>query len=161
MKPLVIFFIAVACATNSFAQLKMEPPVKELIMMKDGKMWLVKRMDSTMTMKNGIKLLTDGTVQMQDGRTITLNDNDCMNLDGHMVGMNEKATANVLMKSGRMWKVMKIENNTILDNGTTVRDDGTVSTKNGNMVVLRNGEWADIAENNTLTTYKISASIEN
>ncbi|MDB5282205.1 MAG: hypothetical protein JWO06_1280 [Bacteroidota bacterium] len=55
--------------------------------MVDGKMMLMKNgswtaMTSDVTMGNGTKVKTDGTVVMKDGKTKTLKNGDCVKPDG-------------------------------------------------------------------------------
>ncbi len=57
------------------------------VMMKDGKMWMVKGskttvLDHTMTMDNGTKVMGDGTYTKKDGTKMTLKEGEHMDMTG-------------------------------------------------------------------------------
>jgi hypothetical protein len=68
---------------------------KDHVMMKDGKMMVMKggkssTMDKEMTMSNGTKVMTDGTVIKKDGSKMTLKEGDHVYMDGTVkVKMND------------------------------------------------------------------------
>ncbi len=77
--------------------------MKDCVMMKDGKMMVMKggntmAMTKTMTMKNGTMVTTNGTVKMKDGKTKMLKDGDCVNMDGMMSKMDMDDDMNMDMK---------------------------------------------------------------
>jgi hypothetical protein len=61
------------------------------MMMKDGQDMA---MDKDMTMENGVKVMTDGTVIKKNGKKKTMKDGDMMTMDGKMKrgGMKEGET---------------------------------------------------------------------
>jgi hypothetical protein len=61
------------------------------VMMKDGKMMMMKEgkatgpMDSEMSMSNGTTVMADGTVKMKDGKAMHMRDGQMMMMDGKMM----------------------------------------------------------------------------
>jgi hypothetical protein len=67
--------------------------MKDCVMMKDGKMWVMKggktmEMSKEMTLANGTKVMTDGTVTMKDGKTMMMKDGESMMMNGKMKKMD-------------------------------------------------------------------------
>ena len=67
---------------------------KDCVMMMDGKMMMAKNGDTTamqndIKMSNGTMVTTDGMCKMKDGKTIEMQEGDCMCVDGKM--MKKKA----------------------------------------------------------------------
>src|SRR5262245_42976665 len=60
------------------------------VMMKDGKMMMMKAgqasgpMDKEMTMSNGTKVKSDGSMTMKDGKTMMMKNGQMMTMDGKM-----------------------------------------------------------------------------
>ncbi len=74
---------------------KMENEMKDCVMMKDGKMMVMKgsdhmMMEKEMTMTNGTMVMTDGTIKMKDGTTKMMKENECIYMDGKMGKMHHK-----------------------------------------------------------------------
>ncbi len=64
--------------------------MKDHLMMKDGKMMVMKEgksmmMKEEMTLKDGTKVMMDGTVMMKDGKKMMMKDNDMIMMDGKMM----------------------------------------------------------------------------
>ena len=62
----------------------------DCVMMKDGKMMIMKdgksmMMDKTMTMTNGTKVMADGKVMMADGKTAMMKDGEMISMEGKMM----------------------------------------------------------------------------
>ncbi|MGB4775244.1 MAG: DUF6799 domain-containing protein [Daejeonella sp.] len=53
----------------------------KMMVIKDGKTTL---MEETLTLNNGTKVKTDGTVELADGKTFKLTDGDHMDMDGKL-----------------------------------------------------------------------------
>ena len=71
---------------------KMDHKMKDCVMMKDGKMMVMKggktmAMDQSVTMSNGTTVMPDGSVKMKDGTTKMLKDGDYVYMNGKMSGM--------------------------------------------------------------------------
>ena len=69
---------------------------KDCVMMKDGKMFVLKdgqktMMDANITMPNGTMVMKDGTLMMKDGSTKMMNEGDSMDKDGNMMKRMQKA----------------------------------------------------------------------
>ena len=65
---------------------------KDCVMMKDGKMMVMKNgqtigMDKDMTMSNGTMVMKDGSVKMKDGTTMMMKEGDCIYMNGKMSKM--------------------------------------------------------------------------
>jgi hypothetical protein len=104
MKKLLIVSAVILMSTGSiFAQDDMskkahhteqaDKKMKDCIMMKDGKMWVMKggktmEMTKDMTLSNGSKVMTDGTVKMKDGKTMMMKDGESMMMNGKMKKMD-------------------------------------------------------------------------
>ena len=64
--------------------------MKDCIGMKDGKMWMRKDgkttpMEKDVTMKDGMKITTDGHYTMKDGKTGVLKNGECIDKDGKIM----------------------------------------------------------------------------
>ena len=102
----MILAVAFTLGTGVYAQEKKETKpakmehsgMKDCVMMKDGKMMVMKggktgMMDKDMTMKNGATVMKDGTVKMKDGKTMMMKEGDMMDMSGKMEKMKtEKPT---------------------------------------------------------------------
>ncbi|WP_316753032.1 DUF6799 domain-containing protein [Pedobacter gandavensis] len=76
---------------------------KDHIMMKDGKMWVMKNgvhkeMKQPMTLENGTMVMTDGTVKMKDGTTMMMKNGNSINMMGKMMPMKMKNSKGHTMK---------------------------------------------------------------
>jgi hypothetical protein len=74
----------------------MEHKMKDCVMMKDGKMMVMKGgntmdMSQDMTLTNGTTVATDGTVKMKNGKTMKMKDGDAMYMNGKMEKMKMKS----------------------------------------------------------------------
>ncbi len=74
---------------------KMHHKMKDCVMMKDGKMVVMKggqtmAMDQDMTMSDGTVVTKDGTVKKSGGETLTLKDGQCVFMNGKIVDMKMK-----------------------------------------------------------------------
>jgi hypothetical protein len=70
--------------------------MKDCVMMKDGKMMVMKDgsttdMSEDMTLGNGATVMTDGTVKMKNGKTMKMKDGDAMSMNGKMEKMKMKS----------------------------------------------------------------------
>jgi hypothetical protein len=73
----------------------MKHPMKDCVMMKDGKMWVMKggktmEMTQTMTMTNGTTVMADGSVKTKEGKTMMMKDGESMSMNGKMKKMMKK-----------------------------------------------------------------------
>ncbi len=71
----------------------MHHDMKDCVMMKDGKMWMMKGgktmpMTSEMKMSNGNTVTTNGEVMMADGNKMMMKNGDCMDMHGMMMPSN-------------------------------------------------------------------------
>lgn len=142
MKALFVLFITVAIATSAFAQ-------KDCVMMKDGKMWVMKNMTSTMNCKNGSTVMANGTVKDKAGKTTMMKNGDCVCTDGSTMkmDMNSKAMDCMFMKDGKMMTMMAMDKSMTMKNGSSVMADGTVKTKDGKASKMANGDCMDMDGN--------------
>ncbi len=92
IKTLVVAVIGLSFISTGFAGDK----TKDYVHMQDGKMMMMKdgqdmAMDKDMTMENGVKVMTDGTVIKKNGKKKTMKEGDMMTMDGKMTkgGMKE------------------------------------------------------------------------
>lgn len=104
MKKLLIVSAVILLSTGSIFAQDMEgkkhhteqtgqKKMKDCIMMKDGKMWVMKggktmEMSKDMTLANGTMVMTDGTVKMKDGKTMMMKDGESMMMNGKMKKMD-------------------------------------------------------------------------
>ena len=97
MKKIFVFLFISLLGTGAFAQndkkidkmdkMKSEKTMKDCVMMKDGKMMVMKNgktmeMDKDMAMSNGTMVMKDGTVKMKDGKTMMMKNGDHMYMNG-------------------------------------------------------------------------------
>ena len=92
MKKLVILLTALIFSASVHAQDTTKTQMKEYIMMMNGKMMVMKHgmtmdLKSDTTLKNGTKVMTDGTVKTKDGKTMTLKEGECIYGDGKIKEM--------------------------------------------------------------------------
>ncbi|WP_162996872.1 DUF6799 domain-containing protein [Mucilaginibacter kameinonensis] len=85
MRKLLMALMALLFSAGVMAQTHMK--MKDGVMMKDGKMMVMKEgktmmMDKDMTMSNGTMVMTDGMVKMKDGKSMMLKNGQCVNMDG-------------------------------------------------------------------------------
>jgi hypothetical protein len=94
-----IKLLAVAILTLSFVSTGFTADdkvmMKDHIMMKDGKVMMIKAgksmpLDKELTLTNGSKVTVDGTVTMKDGTKMMMKDGDMMTMDGEMVKHDSK-----------------------------------------------------------------------
>jgi hypothetical protein len=96
-KLLIVSAVMLMCTGTMFAQ---EPQTKkthteqgmkkDCLKMKDGKMWMMKdgqtsEMMQDMTLSNGTKVMTNGTVMTKDGKTMMLKDGEGVGMNGKMM----------------------------------------------------------------------------
>jgi hypothetical protein len=82
-------------ATKQEHMSKMNKPMKDCVMMKDGKMWTMKdgktmEMTQATTMSNGTTVMADGSVKTKAGKTMMMKDGECMYMNGKMKKMMKK-----------------------------------------------------------------------
>src|SRR5437879_5131020 len=70
-------------------QMKITEPKEDGLMMKDGKVWIMKQGKGTvlhkeMTLSNGTKVKADGSVVMKDGSQTALREGDHIHMDGRL-----------------------------------------------------------------------------
>ncbi|MEO6567816.1 MAG: DUF6799 domain-containing protein, partial [Opitutaceae bacterium] len=127
------------------------------VIMKDGKVMATKDGNSTalmdaMTLDNGAKVMTDGTVVMKDGTKTMMKNGDVVAKDGTITKSDDmpldvkmKEEGGVMMKDGKMMAVKDGKTSALIEsltmhNGAKVMTDGTVTTKDGTKTVMRNGD---------------------
>ena len=89
MKKILLLFALGIMAAGVYAQApsKNDPKTKDYVVMKEGKMLLVKNgkttaMDKEMTLSDGTRVMSDGKVMMKDGSTKLLEEGETLTLDG-------------------------------------------------------------------------------
>ena len=152
MKSIILLCAIAILATNAFGQNStIKSNVKEGVMKKAGKVWVVKPMQEQEVMSNGLLVKPNGIVKTAQGKTITLNNGDCIGVEGKVVGLNQKDVTSALIRNGKMWVVVKLEEPLALSDGSFILPDGVVK-KNGNtLTVLKNNEIVDVASRKTAT----------
>ena len=93
MKKLLVLFIAFTFTCGMYAQdgeMQKDMPAKAHIMMKEGKLWVMKdgktmMMEKDMTMSNGTMVSTAGNVTMINGKTMMMKNGDSIDMDGMMM----------------------------------------------------------------------------
>ena len=128
----------------------------DCVMMKDGKMMVVRNgqttaMEKDIKMPNGTQVMKNGNVMTADGRKTMTKNGEAMAMDGTMMtagnqlGMTGMITDGFMMKDGKML-VMKNGKSSVMKkemkmkDGTKVMADGTVITKDGRKTMLGNGD---------------------
>lgn len=101
MKKILVYMFATVLSCSAMAQSKMakmdSKPMKmeSCVMMHGGKMVCMKDgksipMTTTMTMKNGTKVMADGMVKMKDGKSMMLTDGQSVMMSGKVDKMPMK-----------------------------------------------------------------------
>lgn len=121
---------------------------KDGIVMKDGKMVAIKdgnktEMTQETTLKDGSKVMKDGSVVGADGAKWSLKNGEMIDWDGkfsiHFV------KDGVVQKDGKVWAIKageksEVSGETILSDGTKVMVGGNVVSKDGKKWQLNNGD---------------------
>jgi hypothetical protein len=105
MKKVLMIMVACFLTAGAFAQSKMneakmnktESDTKEVVVMKEGRMMVMKGQNTTelkenMTLKNGTVVMTDGKVKTKDGKMVPLKEGEWVDMKGAVNKMktNEK-----------------------------------------------------------------------
>jgi hypothetical protein len=86
-----------APSTSPAPKQAMAKPVKDMMIMRQGKMMIFKDshlspMEKPMTMKNGTVITPNGMMTMKNGTTKQLIDGERLDMDGNMMGNKMQAT---------------------------------------------------------------------
>ena len=89
MKNLFVLFAALLITVGASAQA--DKKMKDGVMMKDGKMWIMKagtttEMKADMTMKNGTKITPKGEMTPKGGKPTMMKNGDWVDMDGYLHG---------------------------------------------------------------------------
>lgn len=136
---LLIAFVALGAALAS---------AKDCVAMKNGKMMTMKdgqksEMTEEATLKDGTKVMTDGSVVSADGTKWSLKDGEMLDWDGkfsiHFV------KDGVLRKDGKVWQLKagdksEVSGEAILSDGTKVMAGGEVISKDGKKWSMNDGD---------------------
>lgn len=96
MKKFLLLFAFLTIAAGVYAQApKNDPKTKDYVIMKEGKMLLVKNgkttvIDKEMTFSDGTRVMSDGKVMMKDGSTMLLEEGESLTLNGKPVKTKTK-----------------------------------------------------------------------
>ena len=141
----------------------------EHLMLQNGEMYRVQdqqrtRLQETLTLQNGTKVSPDGTCRLGTGKSFKLRDGQCLDMQGtryksqealqQRTQMRSQAMAqeHVLFQNGKLYRVKdrsRVEQQEALslNNGATIKPDGSVQLQNGRSFQLQNGECLDMAGN--------------
>ena len=103
----LLITVLFSIAGNTYAQTKGKPSKeKDYCMMKDGKMMHMKNgkmvaMGQNMTMKNGIKCMTNGECVMKDGTKMKMKEGECIDMHGHMAKSQKELHAKAEMEDDK------------------------------------------------------------
>lgn len=146
MKPISTFLASGLFAFASLATLQAGD--KNGVAMKDGKMVAMKdgvkaEMTGDMTLKNGTKVTSTGTVTNSDGKTWTLKDGDFIDVDGTY--KTNVIKDGVVRKDGKVMKISGGEKSELatemaFPGGSKVMPDGKVISKDGKEWELDDGD---------------------
>jgi hypothetical protein len=107
-------------------------------------------LDKEVTLTNGGKIGLDGMVTMKDGSKIALKDGETMSSKGEIViAKNDLLMDGVYNRDGQMTilekgKLKPMASDVALSNGGTVSKEGFIMTKDGNKLILRDGDFVSI-----------------
>jgi hypothetical protein len=122
------------------------------VMMKDGKMMTVKdgnltSLDSDLELASGDKVSADGNVTHKDGSTLMLREGEMINSDGSMMRRRDELMTmdGATMRNGKAMrndgvKLVPLDKDMVLSNGSKISPDGTVTMKDGSKIALKDGE---------------------
>jgi hypothetical protein len=139
---------------------KVEYDEKNNLVMKNGKMMVVKDGKETillseMLMPDWSKIYPDGTVEKQNGTKTKMKEGERLNMEGEPMskistGFTPTTTSQtvVTLKGGKMIVVLgdkeiPLSKERILNNGSKIMVDGTISKKDGSSFKLKEGDKAD------------------
>jgi hypothetical protein len=94
IKILVIVILSLSFVSIGFTH-DDKDMMKDHIMMKDGKVMMIKEgksmpLDKEITLSDGTKVTVDGTVTMKDGKKMMMKEGDMMSMDGEMMQHDAK-----------------------------------------------------------------------
>jgi len=89
IKTLIVALLGLSFVSTGFTADDKEA-MKDHLMMKDGKMMVMKEgktmmMEKEMMLKDGTKVMADGTVMMKDGKKMMMKNDDMITMDGKMM----------------------------------------------------------------------------
>jgi len=164
MKTFAILLVTITITSAAFAQSASQhapatsirhTDMKDGVLNKDGKIWYIKQLTGAMSLHNGVEAETTGSVKLANGKTINLNDGDCINFDGVLIGLNQKNTTVdglVMKRNGTMWVWSILDHPLELKNGTYAMPDGTLKTKEGKYIKIADKEFVDMEGTITMST---------
>jgi len=120
--------------------------MEEGVIKKGGKMWYIKSITSTMPMATNVEINSDGILKIKH-KTKKLSEGDCINYQGELVVVSKnkiKIDSFVMRKNNAVW-VWRILNSPVdFTNGTTAMPDGSMKTKDGKVVKIKDDEFIDM-----------------
>ena len=147
-------FVTLALASPAICQEKpkatdtkevKKPAVVDHLMMEKGKMMVVKGgkpapMEKDMTLSDGSKVMTNGSMVHKDGTKMMLEDGQMVGMDGKMI-MGD----HLMMKDGKMCcmkdgKMTMMEKDMTMENGCKVMTDGSCMMKDGTRMMMKEGD---------------------
>ena len=143
MKTIILLCTVLVLTTGAWAQKSQS--IKSGVMKKGGSVWLIKPMEENEKMDNGVTVKVNGTVEKKSGKTVTLNNGDCLDKHGELVALNDKGVKSALIKNGKMWKATRVSKALVLSDGTKISVNGTVKKSDGSTIVLKNDEIVALA----------------
>jgi len=144
MKTLFALLVVVIFTTGAIAQSAM----KDCVMMKDGKVWVIKNMTTSMKCSNGSTVAANGAVKDKDGKITKMANGDCIDKDGTMSKMDMSKPMNGAgMKDGKMMTMMALDKDMTMTSGTVISPDGTVKMKDGKTSKMADGDCIDMNGN--------------
>ena len=145
--PILCFFLSAPPV-----QAQEEKPV-ERVSLKDGKLTIVRDgksmpLETNITLVGDIKVTTNGTFTVKAGKERRLQEGQILRADGTITGTDGSITPvfdHVTLKNGRTLVVKDGEGavanrEIILDDGSKVTPDGTLTTKGGRRIKLLDGQ---------------------
>jgi len=98
-----------------------------------GKLWVVEPMVDLFNTTNGMTVSIDGTVKTKDGKTFTLQNDDCIDENGSQTKVDTypRIINCVYMHYGKMMCISQMAVPRIINNDITVMPDGTEKNKIG------------------------------
>jgi hypothetical protein len=148
---------------------KMEMDEKNNLVMKNGKMMEIKNgkeapMIKEVLMPNWDKVMVDGTIEKSNGTKYAMKEGERVNMEGEMMSKintgftptaaNTTAGGSdcITMKNGKMCmikagKELPMAKEVLMPNGSKVMTNGAVLTKDGKIVVMKEGDKVDMSGN--------------
>jgi hypothetical protein len=143
MKRGLLILVSVLITTAGDAQKALYSSMSEALLKQSHKVWYIRTLTDSMTVKNGVVVYADGRIKDRNGIIYPMADGDCIKCKDELIvfyqwiiDINGIKTKKHMM---RVWSV--IDKPVTLQNGTYAMPDGTIRLLSGAYIKLKNKDF--------------------